>query len=107
MNQQEYKKDLMTAAEVALKLNIAKRTLLRWAKEGRIDSVRVSRKKILFTEEALEAFVRGRTNIVESATQSGKLSARHIDRGRPMKGGGKKSSRKSWRSLREEVTTWQ
>ena len=107
MTQQKYKNDFMTAAEAASKLNITKRTLLKWAKEGRIESVRVSRKKILFTEEAVDTFVKKMTNAVESAPKHIKSPVRHIDRARPMKGGEKKNSRKSWRSLREEVTTWQ
>jgi excisionase family DNA binding protein len=107
MTQQKFRKDLMTASEAAHRLNIAKRTLLRWAREGRIDSVRVSRKTILFTEEAVDTFVKSKTSAVESSPQPGGRSAPHVDRARPMKGGGKKSSRKSWRSLREEVTTWQ
>ena len=107
MTQQGHEKDLMTAAGAAHRLNIAKRTLLRWAREGRIDSVRASRKTILFSEEAIDNFVKTKTSAVESPPRLGRRSGPRMNRARPMKGGGKKSSRKSWRSLREEVTTWQ
>jgi len=98
---------LLPAAEAASKLNITKRTLLRWAREALIESVRVSRKKILFSEEAIDTFVKRKTSAIESSPHRGNRSVRHIDRVRSMKGGGKTSSRKSWRSLREEVTTRQ
>jgi excisionase family DNA binding protein len=100
-------KELLTAAEAAERLKIAKRTLLRWARDNRIECVRISHKKVLFTEQAIEAFVKWKTSAVESFPRVGHGAGKHHVRGRRMKGGGKKSSRKSWRNLREEVTTWQ
>ena len=100
-------KEFLTAAEAAERLRITTRTLLKWAREGSIESVRVSKKKILFTEDAIGTFVKGKTNIVESPSQRAESSVKHVHRGRSMKGGGAGSSRKSWRSLRKEVTTWQ
>ena len=53
-------KELLTADEAAKKLRIAKRTLLRWARENRIETVRFSRKMVLFTPEAIDGFVTSR-----------------------------------------------
>ena len=48
-------KELLTPDEAALLLKMTKRTILKWAREGKIESVRVSRKIILFAAEAIES----------------------------------------------------
>jgi excisionase family DNA binding protein len=98
--------ELLTAAEAAEKLRIAKRTLLRWARENRIESVRISEKRILFTEEAIERFLQARTHGIESASVKKDRTARKPARPEPKEGGGKRSSGEMWRGLRKEVHTW-
>ncbi|MFC1833220.1 helix-turn-helix domain-containing protein [Thermodesulfobacteriota bacterium] len=99
-------KELLTAAEAAQRLRIAKRTLLRWARENRIESVRVSEKRILFTEEAVERFIQARTNGTNSATIKRDQKSRKPAQVKPKQGGGKRSSGEMWRGLRKEVHTW-
>ena len=99
-------KELLTADEAAEKLRIAKRTLLRWARERKIESVRVSEKRILFTEEAIEKFIETRTNGKDSATIKRDQKSRRSARPKPKQGGGKRSSGEMWRGLRKEVHTW-
>ena len=60
-------KELLTAAEAAERLRIEKRTLLKWARENKIESVKLSRKVVLFTAEAVDDFVEGRSKKTEPA----------------------------------------
>ncbi len=99
-------KELLTAAETAGKLRIAKRTLLRWARENKIESVRVSEKKILFTVEAIERFLQARTRGIESGPVKKERGDRTPVRPKLKEGGGKRSSGEMWRGLRKEVQTW-
>lgn len=99
-------KELLTADEAAERLRIAKRTLLRWARERKIESVRVSEKRILFTEEAIERFIQTRTNGTDSATIKPDQKSRRPAQPKPKEGGGKRSSGEMWRGLRKEVHTW-
>ncbi len=101
-------KELLTADEAAERLRIAKRTLLKLARENKIDSVRLSRKVVLFYAEAIDEFVKSRAKKTEPAPVS------HQGAGRPSagltptkKGGGKKTSGESWRDLRQEVSSWE
>jgi excisionase family DNA binding protein len=98
--------ELLTADEAAAKLRIEKRTLLKWARENKIESVRLSEKKILFTEQAIERFLQTRTHGIDSAPVKKDRTARQKARPRPKEGGGKRSSGEMWRGLREEVHTW-
>ena len=98
--------ELLTAAEAAEKLRIEKRTLLRWARENRIESVRISEKRILFTEEAIERFLQARTHGIESVPVKKDRTARNPAVPEPKEGGGKRSSGEMWRGLRKEVHTW-
>jgi excisionase family DNA binding protein len=99
-------RELLTAAEAAEILRIAKRTLLRWAREHKIESVRVSEKRILFTEEAIEGFIETRTKGTESATILRERKSRRPAQTKTKRGGGKRSSGEMWRGLRKEVHTW-
>jgi excisionase family DNA binding protein len=99
--------DLLTAAEAAEKLRIEKRTLLKWARENKIQSVNLSRKVVLFTAEAVNDFVKGGAKKMEPAPtnheKAGRKSSSPI---LPKKGGGKRTSGESWRDLRQEVSSW-
>jgi excisionase family DNA binding protein len=99
-------KELLTAAEAAAKLRIAKRTLLRWARENKIESVRVSEKRILFTEDGIERFLQARTHGIESGSVEKDRTVRKGTGPKPKEGGGKSSSGEIWRGLRKEVHTW-
>jgi excisionase family DNA binding protein len=102
-------KELLTAEEAAEKLRIAKRTLLTWARENKIQSVNLSRKVVLFTAEAVDDFVEGRSKkkIEPAATdhqETGKRAASPIPR---KKGGDRRTSGELWKDLRKEVKQWQ
>jgi len=100
--------ELLTADEAAGKLRIAKRTLLKWARENKIESVKLSRKVVLFTAKAIDDFVQSRSKKVEPAPMNHQGAGRKIASPIPnRKGGDKSDSRESWHSLREEVATWQ
>jgi excisionase family DNA binding protein len=100
-------RELLTADETATKLSVTTRTILRWSRENRIESIRISKKKILFSQDAIDEFLKSRTNRIESRSINHNGAGRKITSPKSKKGGCKPSSRKSWRSLREEVTTWQ
>jgi excisionase family DNA binding protein len=100
-------KELLTAEAVATKLNITKRTVLKWAREGKIERVKISGKVVLFTAEAVDRFLQTRTVDVKSTSTERKSSGRRTPNPNPKKGGDKRVSRESWRGLREEVATWQ
>ncbi len=99
-------KELLTAAEAAEKIRIAKRTLLRWARENKIESVRVSNKKILFTEQAIERFIQEQTHGIKALDSKMDRAARKKARPKQQKGGGKETSGEMWRGLRKEVHKW-
>jgi excisionase family DNA binding protein len=100
-------KELLTAAEAAETLKITRRTLLKWARENKIESVKLSRKVVLFSTEAIDDFVESGAKKIEPAPinhpKAGrKSSSRILQR----KGGGKRTSGESWRDLRQEVSLW-
>jgi excisionase family DNA binding protein len=108
MTNNESRKELLTAEDVAQLLNITKRTLLRWARDGKIERVRISTKVILFRVEAIEEFVKSRTGGIESGTRTHDRASRQA--GGPKsktKGGGKGNSGELWNDLRKEVRAWQ
>ena len=100
------RKELLTADETATKLNVTRRTILKWARENRIESVRISRKVVLFSADAIDEFLRSNTNRVESgAAESGGAGRKTSPTKR--KGGGKRSKGELWNDLRKEVKQWQ
>jgi excisionase family DNA binding protein len=99
-------KELLTADEAAGQLRIAKRTLLKWARENKIESVRLSEKRILFTEKAIERFLQARTRGIEPGPAKKDRTDRTPVRPKSKEGGGKRSSGEMWRGLRKEVQTW-
>jgi excisionase family DNA binding protein len=101
-------KELISADETAELLNVTRRTLLRWAREKRIESVRISKKTILFSIEAIDEFVRQRTHGVEFPTKiEGQAGVKYPCPKSKKKGGDKKTSGEMWNDLRKEVRTWQ
>jgi len=96
---------LLTPDDLASIFSVDKRTVLKWAREGTLERVRISGKVILFTVESINLFVKSRVQGVESVTAPNpKLRAR-AEKSIAKKGGLRKTSGKSsWRSLREEVT---
>jgi excisionase family DNA binding protein len=100
-------KELLTAEETATKLNITKRTVLKWARQGKLERVKVSPKVVLFTAEAIDRFLQTSTVDVKSTTRERRPSGQRTPNSNPKKGGDKRVSRESWRGLREEVATWQ
>jgi excisionase family DNA binding protein len=101
------RKELLTAADAANLLHISQKTILKWAREGKIERVKVSNKIVLFEQESIDTFLLSKTNKVESIKQIEKLSRRK-DSAKTIKiGGVKKSSGELWKDLRREVSTWQ
>ena len=101
-------KELLSAGEAAEKLRITKRTLLKWARTGRIARIKISGRVVLFTVEAVENFLKQNQNDVRLRTMKSEHARRTAcSPNASRKGENGPSSRKSWRSLREEVATWQ
>ena len=104
----EIRKELMTAAEAADLLKVTKRTILKWARAGRIERVKISGKVVLFTAEAIENFLKKQTNEVEFPTRGNQHAVRTACSSQPnRKGGACKKSGESWRDLRQEVSSWE
>ncbi len=101
-------KELLTAAEAATKLKITQRTILKWAREGRIECVRISRKVVLFAEDAIDTFVKCKTIGIESEPMNHQRAGRIMASPNPTKkGGDKRNSGELWKDLRKEVIQWQ
>ncbi len=100
-------KELLSAAEAAEKLTITKRTLLRWAREDKVESVKLSRKVVLFSAEAIDEFVESRAKKVEPSPMNHQGAARKTASSPTKKGGDRRTSGESWRDLRQEVSSWE
>jgi len=101
------KDELLTAAEAASNLKIAKRTLLRWARENKIESVKLSRKVVLFTTEAIDDFVKSGAKKVEPPPMNHQRTGRKMPSPNPnKKGGDKRNSGELTSDLRKEVLSW-
>ena len=101
-------KELLKPDEAAARLQITKRTLLRWARENKIESVKLSRKVVLFTAEAIDDFVKSRAKKIEPAPMNHQAAGRKIASPTPTKkGGDKRNSGELWKDLRKEVRQWQ
>ena len=108
MTKGESRKELMTAAEAAEYLSITKRTILKWARAGRIERVKISGKVVLFSAEAVENFLNQQRNEVKSQSRGNEHAVRTASSPQSRrKGGGKHSSGGSWRDLRQEVSSWE
>jgi excisionase family DNA binding protein len=108
MTNKENRKELMTAAEAVEYLSITKRSILKWARAGRIERVKISGKVVLFTAEAVENFLKQQTNGVESQTRGKEHAVRTASSPQSKrKGGVCKKSGESWRDLRQEVSSWE
>jgi excisionase family DNA binding protein len=105
MKDKETGKELLSADETASKLKITKRTILRWAREGKIECVRISRKVVLFTAEGVEKFVKTKTNGIESVARNHQPAGRKTSQEK--RKGGKPLSGELWGDLRKEVLSWQ
>jgi excisionase family DNA binding protein len=96
---------LLTPEDVASLLAVDKRTVLKWARDGKLGRVKISGKVILFTSESVNLFVKSKIQGVESVTTPKPKPRARSEKSITRKGGLSQSSRKSsWRSLREEVT---
>ncbi len=108
MINKETGKELLNADEAASRLKITKRTILRWAREGKIECVRISAKVVLFTAEAIDRFVQSRTFGIESPAVNHRDAGRKMTSLEPMrKGGDNGTSGELWKDLRKEVMQWQ
>lgn len=96
---------LLTPEEVASLFSVDKRTVLKWARDGKLQRAKISGKVVRFTLESINLFVKSKIQGVESVTGPNPKPRARVDKSVGRKGGHSQSSRKSsWRSLREEVT---
>jgi excisionase family DNA binding protein len=103
----ESRKELLTAEETAGYLNVSKATILKWARKGKIERVKISAKIVLFSIEAIDSFLKEKTNRVELATKNHQPAVRSASYPQVVqRGGGKKNTGESWRDLRQEVSSW-
>lgn len=103
----ESRKELLTAEEAGAYLNVSKATILKWARKGKIERVKISAKIVLFSIEAIDNFLKEKTDKLESKTTDHQHARRTACYPKAVqKGGGKKSSGESWRDLRQEVSSW-
>ena len=101
-------KELMNADEAAQLLNVTRRSILKWAREKKIECVRISKKTILFSPEAVDKFVQQRTHGVElPAKNKGRSDMKSPRPQSKKKGGDRRNSGEMWNDLRKEVRTWQ
>jgi|WetSurSiteA1Bulk_404760.scaffolds.fasta_scaffold52990_2 excisionase family DNA binding protein len=99
-------KELLTADAAAAKLYVTKRTILRWAREGKIKCRRISRKVVLFSQEAIDSLGQIGTNEVKLEAINHQGAGRKITSPQTKKGGGKKTSGELSGDLRKEVLSW-
>lgn len=99
---------LLSAEEAAVRLNVSKRTLLKWARKGKIGCIRLCAKMIRFSEDQLAEFIRRMTHEMQPeiatppvAMLSSKPSTR-IQREAQRKQG----DTASWKELRKEMDSW-
>jgi len=94
-------RELMTPDEAAELFNVTRKTFLKWAREKKIERIKVSAKVVLFAKEAIEEFAKARTVTVELEPVQ-KAEVRRVSCPRTKKGG-RPSSGECWRDLRKEV----
>ncbi|MGO9117529.1 MAG: helix-turn-helix domain-containing protein [Desulfomonilaceae bacterium] len=97
---------LLTAAEAATKLRINKRTILKWARDGKIESEKISRKVVLFAEEAIDRFLKSTPTRIQSERTNHQEAGRTMPSPAKRKGGNKRSSGELVSDLRKEVMSW-
>lgn len=100
--------EFLTPEEVACAFAVDKRTILKWAREGKLECLRPSKKTVRFTRESVLSFAKASTEDIQSKKSSKTMKTGGADRIIKSRGGNTGTSRKSsWRSLREEVTRCQ
>jgi excisionase family DNA binding protein len=96
--------EYMTPEEVACVFSVDKRTILKWAREGKLACLKLSKRTIRFTRGSVLSFAEMSKEDVESETSSITVKGRETDKILKRRGGNKTTPRiSSWRSLREEV----
>lgn len=95
---------LMTADEVAEIFSVQKRTVLKWIREGTLQSVKLSGKNIRLTKPQVSEFIEKKKT----------SEPKRVDKKRNVRlpstsietQGGEKSTGDSARAIREEMLTW-
>ena len=101
---------LMTPEDVAIMFSVDRRTVLKWGREGKLQSIKASKKTVRFSRESVYSFARTGCHGIESGISRNKMRESVPDsiRAKEKRKGGNRTSRESsWRSLREEVTKCQ
>lgn len=98
-------RNLMTPEDVAYEFSVDRRTVLRWAREGKLGHVKLSHKNLRFTESQVQEFIQSKSvanpNVIDNARPR-QLTSRPIK-----KEGGEKSTGDSARAIRKELRSWQ
>ncbi len=98
---------LLTPEEVASLFSVDKRTVLKWARDGKLGRKKMTGKIIRFTTESVNLFLKSKDQGVESINPRNSQLRVRAKKSIPKKGGFSKTSRKSsWRSLRKEAAQW-
>ncbi len=104
----ESRKELLTAEEAADYLNVSKATILKWARKGKIERVKISAKIVLFSVQAIDRFLKDKTDEVVSKSTNHQHAVRTACYPKTVQiGGGRKNTGESWRDLRQEVSSWE
>gem|GEM_PF-2034559 len=101
--------ELLSAEEAAtkLKVSVSKKTLLKWAREGKIGSVRLPAKMVRFSEEQLSEFIRRMTHDIRPEKTGRRSPGTPAQSPQlPSKPSRKKQPTQSWKELREEIRSW-
>ena len=92
-------KRLLTPDDVASIFSVDRRTVLKWARDGKLERAKVTGKVVRFTEESVNSFVKSKTPGVECATAPNPKQRARVAKSGLKKGYFGSTSRKSWRSL--------
>jgi hypothetical protein len=98
----------MTPEDVAHEFSVDKRTILRWAREGKLDCIRQSKKIIRFSRQYIISLGIPCRQDIKSESTPNRNKIGITNSATPKKKGDKRTSRESsWRNLRKEVTKCQ
>ena len=105
--EQENRNRLLNTEEAAAKLKVSKKTLLKWARERKIGSVRFSPRIVCFSEEQLAEFIRRMSQEIkpEKRIRPPALSTTRPTQP-PFKKSGKQEAEMTLQQLREEMRSW-
>lgn len=100
--------DLLSAEEAAMRLRVSRRTLLKWARKGKIGCIRLSAKMIRFSEDQIAEFILRMTHEMEPVNTTSPVvrpSRKPLPR-IPLDSHPRQRDNSSWKELRKEMDSW-